>query len=138
MRQNHTKNDKKVARIAEKSLKRVKSRVCRKKILLLAKKIVTLQMKFLKKSIDMTTQELEKFAELCAKRTASIVMKQLQELRYTEANDMVDSKEAARILGITPNYLRSIKDRFPHIKVGDSNQSRIFFKKSDLLAIYTR
>lgn len=86
----------------------------------------------------MTTQELEKFAELCAKRTASIVMKQLQELRYTEANDMVDSKEAARILGITPNYLRSIKDRFPHIKVGDSNQSRIFFKKSDLLAIYTR
>ena len=138
MRQNQTKKGKKVALTTEKSLKRVKSRVCASKILALMKNEFTLQADLPNKSSNMTTQEMEKFVELCAKRTAHIVVKQLQELHYSEANEMVDSREAAQILGITPNYLRSIKDRFPHVKVGDKNQGRILFKKSDLLANYTK
>ena len=51
---------------------------------------------------------------------------------------MVDSKEAARMLGISSNYLRSIKDRFPHVKVGDNKQGRILFRKADLLENYTK
>lgn len=136
--QKQTKNGKKVAQTTEKSLKRVKSRVCAQIILSLVKNEFTLQSDLSSKRSNMTTQEMEKFVEMCAKRTAHIVVKQLQELHYSEANDMVDSREAAQILGITPNYLRSIKDRFPHVKVGDKNQGRILFKKSDLLANYTK
>lgn len=86
----------------------------------------------------MEKKELNLLAEILAKKTADIVMERLQELHYPEANEMVDSKEAARMLGISSNYLRSIKDRFPHVKVGDNKQGRILFRKADLLENYTK
>jgi hypothetical protein len=54
--------------------------------------------------------------------TASLVLKGLQKeksLDHTD-EDYIDSKEAAALLGLTPNYLRSQKDKYPHIKVGIS------------------
>ena len=81
----------------------------------------------------MTNEEMTKLAEMTARRTATIVIKQL-----SESNDLIDSKEAARLLGLTPNYLRSMKDKFPHVKVGDNRQGRILFKRSELLANYTK
>ena len=77
----------------------------------------------------MTNEEMTLLADLIAKRTAPIV---------DESNDLIDSREAARLLGLTPNYLRSMKDKFPHVKVGDNRQGRILFKRSELLANYTK
>ena len=68
----------------------------------------------------MTQEEMTLLADLIAKRT------------------LIDSREAARLLGLTPNYLRSMKDKFPHVKVGDNRQGRILFKRSELLANYTK
>ncbi len=86
----------------------------------------------------MTNEEMTKLAEMTARRTATIVIKQLSEMHVGESNDLIDSKEAARLLGLTPNYLRSMKDKFPHVKVGDNRQGRILFKRSELLANYTK
>lgn len=46
--------------------------------------------------------------------------------------NMVDSNEAARILGISRRYLLQIKERFNYVKVGNSKQSRIYFPKEEL------
>ena len=92
----------------------------------------------------MRKDDMEQLAELCAKKTAKMVMEQFlgrYQLRTPgtdEEEEYVDSKEAARILGISPNYLRSKKDKFPHIKVGNNNQGRVLFKRSELLANYTK
>ena len=85
----------------------------------------------------MKQDEMKKLAEM----TASLVLKGLQKeksLDHTDDNDYIDSKEAAALLGLTPNYLRSQKDKYPHIKVGNTNQGRILFKRSELLANYIK
>jgi hypothetical protein len=84
----------------------------------------------------MDQQEMTKLAEMTAVRTASIVIKQLADMHIGESNDLIDSKEAARLLGLTPSYVRSMKDKFPHVKVGNHSQGRILFKRSELLANY--
>ena len=84
----------------------------------------------------MGTKEMKKIAEI----TASLVLEGLKGQIPTESKDdeYIDSKEAARLLGLTPNYLRAQKDRFPHIKVGNNSQGRILFKKSELMSCYTK
>lgn len=83
----------------------------------------------------MSNEEMKKVAEM----TAKIVVKELRGSTLPSSDeDLVDSKEAARILGITPNYLRIIKDRFPHVKVGGKQQGRILFRKAELLVNYTK
>jgi len=89
----------------------------------------------------MKKEELEKLVEKIAQRTANIVMEQLKgncqmQIPGIDPDEYVDSKEAARMLGLTPNYLRTMKEKFPHIKVGDNNQGRVLFKKSALLNSY--
>ncbi len=84
----------------------------------------------------MKQDEMKKLAEM----TASLVLKGLKKeksLDHTD-EDYIDSKEAAALLGLTPNYLRSQKDKYPHIKVGNTNQGRILFKRSELLANYIK
>jgi len=48
----------------------------------------------------MTQEEMTLLADLIAKRTAPIVIKQLKEMRVDESNDLIDSREAARLLGL--------------------------------------
>lgn len=48
-------------------------------------------------------------------------------------DDMLTSKEAARMLGMTSTYLLSIKDQFRYVKTGDNKQSRVLFYKEDIL-----
>ncbi len=84
----------------------------------------------------MKQDEMKKLAEM----TASLVLKGLKKeksLDHTD-EDYIDSKGAAALLGLTPNYLRSQKDKYPHIKVGNTNQGRILFKRSELLANYIK
>lgn len=93
------------------------------------------------KCIAMKKEELEKLVEKIAQRTANIVMEQLKgksqvQIPGIDPDEYVDSKEAARMLGLTPNYLRTMKEKFPHIKVGENNQGRVLFKKSALLNSY--
>lgn len=83
---------------------------------------------------------MEKLTLMIAEKTADIVMERLNNSSVAKSDDeeYVDSKEAARILDVTPNYLRSMKNKFPHKKVGNHSQGRVLFKKSELLANYIK
>ena len=84
----------------------------------------------------MKQEEMDKLAEMTALRVMEKMMGMFK--KETPGDDeYVDSKEAARMLGLTPNYLRTMKEKFPHIKVGGSNQGRVLFLKSALLNSYT-
>lgn len=50
-----------------------------------------------------------------------------------QAPDLVDCNTAAEILHVTPNYLRRIKDRYPHVKRGEGRQARLLFDRNALL-----
>lgn len=52
--------------------------------------------------------------------------------------EMVTTREAARILCISEGRMRQIKNRFPHIKNGDSAQGKLLFKRDALLAEYAK
>lgn len=47
--------------------------------------------------------------------------------------DLFTTSEAAKILGISPAYLRRIANRYPHIKQGEGKQARLMFKKEALV-----
>lgn len=53
--------------------------------------------------------------------------------RESEQPEMVSTAVAAHILGVTPAYMRQIADKYPHIKRGDSKQSKLMFVKSELI-----
>ena len=82
----------------------------------------------------MKQKEIEMLAELVAKK----IMAQMGNNKSSDDDEFVDSKEAARILGVTPNYIRSMKSKFPHKKVGSHQQGRILFRRSDLLKNYVK
>lgn len=64
---------------------------------------------------------------------AEQVVKKLKSVGNLQETEYVDSYEAARILGVSPNYLRQVKDRYPHIKAGNKKQGRIMFKRDALM-----
>ena len=86
----------------------------------------------------MNKTELMELSDLIAEKTAKIVLKQLGKVESPVDKEMVTAAEAAHILGVTPVYMRQIKDRFPHIKVGNHRQGRVLFSKADLLESYAR
>lgn len=75
--------------------------------------------------------------ETIAKKTAGFLLKKLRE-GGEQPSEMVSVKEAAHILGITPNHMRRIKDKFPHIKNGQNSQGRLLFKRDSLLPEYAK
>lgn len=87
----------------------------------------------------MKKAEMDRLVEMTAQRTASIPLDQLKGIVHAageEEEEYVDVKEAARILGLAPSYLRSQRAKFPHKKVGSSTQGRILFLKSGLFQHY--
>ena len=68
-----------------------------------------------------------------AAMVADQVVKKLAGVRNVSDSQYVNSVEAARILGVSPNYLRAVKDKYPHIKAGDRKQGRIMFLRESLL-----
>lgn len=88
----------------------------------------------------MTKKELESildaYAEKVVERVVERVVAQLNGTPKDDKPEMVGAPEAAKILGISRNYLLSIKDRFNYIKVGENKQSRIFFRKETLFDEY--
>lgn len=57
-------------------------------------------------------------------------------LADTRQPELVGTKEAAVILGITPQSLRQIvhedPHRYPHIKLGEKKQARLMFERNAL------
>lgn len=86
----------------------------------------------------MKRDEMIKWSDIIAKKTAELVIQQLNGSASKNDDEYVDCKEAARILDVTPNYLRAMKHKFPHKKVGNHSQGRILFKKSELLENYVK
>lgn len=68
-----------------------------------------------------------------AAMVADEVVKKMRSVRNVADTEYVDTDEAARILGMSPNYLRAVKDRYPHIKAGDTKQGRIMFRRDALM-----
>lgn len=65
-------------------------------------------------------------------KLAEEVAKKLKSSCHLGETEYVDTEEAARILGMSPTYLRAMKDRYPHIKAGDHKQARIMFRRDSL------
>lgn len=71
-----------------------------------------------------------------AYKAAKIVV---SELKKSEAPvEMVPVSVAARILGISEDHMRRIKDKFPHIKNGNNKQGRLLFVRDALLKEYAK
>ena len=77
----------------------------------------------------------DRFLTDLASKVAYLVYNKLQKDMAKEP-EMVSTEEAAKILSISTDRLRRIKDRFPHIKVGDSKQGKLLFVRSSLLESY--
>ena len=84
----------------------------------------------------MTKTELESILDAYTEKVVERVVAQLKGTPKDDKPEMVGAPEAAKILGISRNYLLSIKDRFNYVKVGENKQSRIYFKKETLFDEY--
>lgn len=81
----------------------------------------------------MKKEEMKELVRQIAETTTKMVITQLRSMRDLSESEMVDTREAAKILGVSPAYLRQIKDRFPHKKSGSTQQGRVLFRREDLL-----
>ena len=86
----------------------------------------------------MNKKELEILADLIVDRLADRILEKLGPPPKEEVPDMVDSTEAAKILGKSRRYLLQIKDQFNYVKVGNSKQSRIFFPREELYEKFSK
>lgn len=80
----------------------------------------------------------EQFIDDIARKVAMLVTKKVRKANNEGGIELVTTKEAAQILGITPDRMRHIKDRFSPIKQGgdDKKQGKLLFRKDILLARY--
>lgn len=79
----------------------------------------------------------DKQMEQIATKTANIILRRMKEDKEPP-KEMVSVKEAARILNITENHMRRIKDQYPHIKNGNNAQGHILFVREALLKTYAK
>lgn len=67
----------------------------------------------------------------------SIVRETILEMQNEKSNgDYVDCRQAAKILNISVSRLRHLKHKFPHVKVGNSEQGKLLFLKKHLVENY--
>lgn len=115
-------------------LKIVNSRLYNFIILAFQSIIFPLQQKT--KEMGMDKKEMN----LLATMVAEVVVQKLKGMRIGEA-EYVDTKEAARIIGVSETYMRFLKkeypDKYPTIKSGNKKQGRILFKRDALLRDFT-
>lgn len=51
--------------------------------------------------------------------------------------EYVSTREAAEILRVSPDRMRRLKDKFPHVKIGLNGQGKLLFLKSSLVQSYS-
>ena len=76
-----------------------------------------------------------KTIDAIARKSATYVLNGLKKKKNND-KEMVTAAEAARILGISQNYLRAIKDNFRYVKGGGAKCGRILFEKDSLIENY--
>ena len=76
----------------------------------------------------------DKQIQQIAKKTAKLVVRDLKSM--PEQNPvLVSVKEAARILGVSVDHMRKIKDEYQYIRRGENQQGHIFFLRESLMAV---
>lgn len=78
----------------------------------------------------MKEDEFRRMVNEIAIKTADMVCERLQ-ISY-EKPEWINANQAAEILGLSPLYIRQIKDKFVYIKKGDSKQSRVLYKRESV------
>jgi len=78
-----------------------------------------------------------KTIDAIARKSAKYVLTGLKKKNSIE-KEMVTAAEAAKILGISQNYLRAIKDNFRYVKGGGTKCGRILFEKDSLIENYIK
>ena len=80
-----------------------------------------------------------------AYKAAKIVVSELKKCEEPQLEkceepqlEMVPVSVAAKILGISEDHMRRIKDKFPHIKNGNNKQGRLLFVRDALLKEYAK
>lgn len=79
--------------------------------------------------IELSNKVIDAIAYKCA----LIVFRKLREADNKDLPEMVTTKQAAKILKISPDRMRKIADRFPHVKKGDAVRGQLLFVKEALL-----
>lgn len=82
----------------------------------------------------MNNQMLQ-LADLVAEKAAQKVINYLEGKKESKG-EYVDINEAAQLLGYSVTYMRQIKKRFPHVKVGPKKQGRLMFSRAALENYY--
>lgn len=87
--------------------------------------------------MEMTRIEFDKLV----KAVSLGVVRELERRRLLtdgSGEHWVTTKRAAELLGIKPDRMREIKDRFPHTKQGSNGQGRLLFLREGLMKGYTQ
>lgn len=86
--------------------------------------------------IELSYNSIRRLADELAPRVAKIIKADLK--KKEEAEEWVRTSEAAAILGITEEWLRATKDKYPHIKNGGQKQGNLMFLRSGLIKSYSK
>lgn len=88
-------------------------------------------------SFDDRSVTYAQFLEDVSRKVAHLVYKSIKK-DMEQQPEMVSTAEAAKILSISPDRMRRIKDRFPHIKEGENQQGKLLFVRDALLREYAK
>lgn len=62
----------------------------------------------------------------------------VNEMERRKKPQLVTTKQAAEILGISPRRVREIKDKLGYVKTGENTQGRLMFDTTTLVERYIR
>ena len=79
----------------------------------------------------LSKKQIQQIADMAAEKTAKLVLRRMKAEQKAEPL-LVSLKDAARILGVSVNHMRSIKDEYPHIRRGKTKQGHIYFIRESL------
>ena len=74
--------------------------------------------------------------ELSDKTIEAIAQRVKSLMEGKDDGEWVSVREAASILKISPDRMRRLRNKFPHVKAGGNNQGRLLFLKSSLMRNY--
>lgn len=83
--------------------------------------------------VILSNKQIQQIADKAAEKTAKLVLSRMKAEPKTEPI-LVSVKEAARILGISVDHMRKLKDDYPYIRRGNKQQGHLFFIREALTA----